>query len=87
MRTGDLTTPYPRLAFCGMGEGNMPSPLHPLPSAREKAGPRVTRVKELAMPLIKFSTQESRGGYYTPSGKHTGADPVVLGTGEPVLRV
>lgn len=67
-----------------MGEGETPSLLCLLlPVAGKKAGPRVTRVRELTLP---HTTQE--GGPCTPHGQHTTADSAVGVSvlGEPVLR-
>lgn len=44
-----------------MGEEKMPSSLHPLlPMVGERAGPRDTRVEELALHLSSYNTQESQ---------------------------
>lgn len=64
----------PRLLRDGMGKGKMLFPLCPLLPG-ERAGPRVMRVTELTPPLTRGITQESWP--CTPSGQHTGADPVV----------
>lgn len=49
------------------------SPL--LPIVSERVGPWVTRVRELALPLISCSTQESRP--CIPPGQYTRSDPLV----------
>ena len=63
----------------------MSSPLCPLPPAAEKrVGPGIRRARELALPLIDYSTQESRP--YTLIAQQTRAGSVVRGTGELDLK-
>ena len=49
-----------------------------------KAGPGVTRVRELALPHTSCSTRES--GPCTLPGQHTRADPAVWVRDDPALR-
>lgn len=65
----------PHLPCSDMGERKMPSPSTPSYLRQEGELTRVRRARELALPYISYSTQESRP--CTLHGQYTRADPAV----------
>lgn len=84
MGATELAPSPPPSSMCWHGEGKDVLPLCPLlPMAGERAGPGNARVRKLALPYTRNSTQGS--GTYTPLGQHTRDDHVIEVTGDPVL--
>lgn len=70
-------TPFVCHAVARVRERDVPTPL--LAVAGKRAGPRVTRMRELALSHTIFHAWER--GPYTPRGQHTTADSIVGGGG------
>lgn len=74
-------TPSSAMRWHGLGKGDLL--ILPLAVTGKTAGPRVTRMRELALPHTIFDTRER--GPYTLPGQHIRADSIV-GGGAPVSQ-